>query len=726
MNPALFAVGLLTAVSLCAQTAITERLTPREDFSISPIMVPKKFMGKDFRFTGSINPYDPPADPKEKAEYDANLRNDTVYRPVDKQPPEMRKYMENPAFDDQIVYSGYVDNSVVVKNPDGTLTFDPDKMEPWCRPEPQVFVPSVKRFTRPYKKGYKHYFYQETFRHPDRTKYLEWKKKHPNLLAVHSMGEWGNESNILYHRIEKYIKEAKLTPAQQQELFAKWPNTFKDRRDYIENRLKKVFDRHASTWFNDPSILAALEGMWCINHLAGYWGGCRLLLHETSRGYALWQLQMMFNRGAARQFGSYWGWYVASYYNAFNPTGKFVTTERIAWRISDADLPEGGISLNSIERIYRAAWLAGANTVQREDAGRNFWNRKATGPDRWKPVAEGQAYIKFADFFQHTDRGTPLIPVALLVPYDQGACRQIGKAFNRFPYLRKDNMFHGFVAEIFEPIPKRRFQKKGIEVTLRSSPYGDIFDILTPDFPDNSALRKTLPGYKAAVLIGDYEKHPAMAEALREYVEKGGTLILNSVQLNNFGPDFTGVKLSGETVKHDGYVLDKFDLAGAKPISKLPDGTVVLAAFDFGKGRVITASPRYLVPDFPEGGKEADDVLFQTKVGTLRFPYIRMILTQLAEETLPVKVEGSPVLYGVNKTEDGWLFYAFNNRGVHKWADAFETFDQSKTAKVNVTLKGISANKLKDLVSGKEESLTGKAFTLTIPPGSWSILSLKE
>lgn len=717
--------SLLATASLLAQPEITGRLTPGEDYSISPLLTPKKFMGKDFRFVVHVKSYDPPADPKKRAKYDAKLRNDGIYRPLEKLPPEMRKYMGIAAYEDPVWNVGYLDHSIVAKNPDGTIAFNPDKLEPWCKTDKHPFIFSAKRFTRPYKKGYKSYFYKAKFRHTYLKQYEAWKKKHPNVMAVGSLGEWGNEANILMYRMKRYMEEKKLSAEEKEKLLKTWPNTFKDRRDYINNRLKKVFDRHASAWFNDPAMLQALEGYWCINHLAAYWGNCRMLVAETSRGYALWQLQMMFNRGAARQFGSYWGWYMASYYNAYNTKRKATTTERIAWKIDDSNLPEGGLSLNALERTYRTAWLAGANMIEREDAGRNFWNWKTKGPERWKPVAEGEAFIRVDDFFRKNDRGVTCTPIALLVPYDQGACRNIEKAFRRFPYLKSDNMYHGFVAEIFEPIPRLKFKRKGIEVTLRSSPYGESFDILTPDFADNTSLKRALPAYKAAVLIGKYEKHPAMAEALREYVRKGGTLILNSVQLNNFDSAFTGVRLSGQTVKKDGYIFDKFILSGAKVISKLPDGTGVMTAFNYGKGRVITTFPRYLVADFPDGGQEADKVLSQTKSGSRRFPYIKTLLQKLIDETLPVKVTGSPVQYGINKTKEGWLFYAFNNRGVKKWADTFATFDPSKTAKISVTLKGISAKKIKDLVSGKEENLKGKTFTLTIQPGSYRMMRLK-
>ncbi|MBQ9338238.1 MAG: hypothetical protein IJS14_13180 [Lentisphaeria bacterium] len=700
------------------------RLTARADFDISPVWVAKKFMDKDFRLCLPVARYTPSPDPVARAEAEARMTN-AVHFPFETLPPDMRKYMDIPAFREIFFSMGYIDHSAVVKNPDGSLTFDPEVIAKAFPPSDRAFKISAQRFVRPYKPGYKHYFYEAVFRHPNRDKYLEWKAKQKNLMAVASLSEWGNEANILPGRLEKYIKSTKMTPEQEKALRERWPNDLKTRGEYVEKRLKRLFDRHAETWFNDPSALSALEGMWCINHLAAYWGGCNVLIHETSRSLAMWQVQLMFNRGAARQFDKYWGWYAASFLTSFDSKGKWVVdSEPAAWQVSPKCGPGCGVSQNAIERVYRMAWLSGANLFEREDTDRNFWNRKVQGAERWKPAPEGRLFIDFADFVRaNPDRGTTYTPVALLVPHDQGACREILPAFGKFPYLKSDNMYHSFIATMFDQFSRQEAQKKGREVTLRNSPYGDIFDILTPDFADATALKKSLPAYKVAILSGGYEKHPAMAEALREYVKNGGTLVLNTVQLNNFDPDFTGVKLTGKTVKDGGYVLDRVELAGAKSLMKLSDGTDVFTSFDFGKGRVIVATPRWLVPDFEDGGTESKTALTRTATGALKFKYTRALLDKIVEEVLPIKVSGE-IQYGLNKTKTGWLLYMFNNEGITKFTDTPETFDPKKTARVTVQLKDISALYAFDLCSRESFEIRDGKFTVEVQPGKYRILTL--
>ncbi|MBQ9338246.1 MAG: hypothetical protein IJS14_13220 [Lentisphaeria bacterium] len=700
------------------------RMVARTDHDVSPVWKAKQIYGKDFRVIMGASVYDPPADPAGKAKYDAELRPG-LYVPLSKLPPEMRKYLDIPAFRDLIIFSGYVGDEAVIKNPDGTYTFDLDVISRNYTEKDQPFYFSIKRFTRPYKPGYKHFFWEETFRHPDREKYLKWKKKHPNLIGVNTLTEWGNEANILYnHRLPRYVKEAKLPPEQAAKVRARWKGEFTDRRDYVNNHLKRLFDRHASTWFDDPSVFYLGEGMWCINHLAAYWGATNLLVHETSRNLRMWQVQMIFNRGAARQFGAKWGWYVATVYTGYNSKHQQSDGHPAAWYISPKKNPAAGISLNARERVYYYAWLCGVNILQREDVSNNFWDRTKKGPERWKPVYEGKMYIDFANFVRaNPDRGTTYTPVALLIPYAQGACRNIQPAFGKFPYLKSDNMYHSLIATIYPQFDDRKYSKKGVEMTLRNSKYGDIFDVLTPDFPDPTALRKTLPAYKVAILSGGYEKHPAMAEALREYVRNGGTLVLNTVQLNNFDPAFTGVKLTGKTVKDDGYVLDKVELAGAKVLSALPDGTPVFTAFDQGKGRVIVATPRWLVPDFEDGSEESKKVLGQTASGIRQFKYTRELLDKILEEVLPIEVSGD-VLYGLNKTKDGWLIYMINNKGINKYTDTPAEFDSKQTSKVTVNLKAIQAGKAHDLCSGEDFPISGGKFTASVAPGRYRILKL--
>jgi hypothetical protein len=640
-------------------------------------------------------------------------------------PPEIRRHVDIPAFRDIIISLGYIAIEDAIKQKDGTYTFDLQRIAARI-PEQQPFMLSVQRFTRPYRKEMRRFVFLENYSH-DQAAYQKWKAAHPNLLTVSSLSEWGNEAFILPRRIASYVESGELSQEEIQKIHTDWPEDLNSRTEYIEKRLKPMVDRHAATWFNDPGLLHALEGAWCINHLAGYWG-VKVLTMETSRSFALWQLQLMFNRGAARQFNRLWGWYAASFLTAYNSKGEWVTdSEPAAFdRAPGRWAPGCGLSQNAIERVYRMAFFSGANFFEREDTDSNFWNPRLTGEERWKPAPEGQMFIDFHTFSRkHPDRGAAYTPVALLVPHDRGSFRTIGKAFRRFRYLKSDHMFDAFIATLYAHCPVKSALKKGIERTLRNSPYGDIFDILTPDFPDQSSFRGILPAYKVAVLIGEYPEHPEMAASLQEYVRNGGTLVLNARHLEkNFKADFTGVTPCG-VAGHDGaYVLEKLELSGASSILSDSSGNALFTSFRYGKGNVIVAAPHWLVPDFDDSGDLGDYILSDTENGKMHFKYIQALLQQICRETLPVRVHGD-IQYGLNKTPTGWWIYLFNNEGIQKFTDTPETFDPAKKATVSIDLGALQPKRTVELISGKPVSAPGNRIETEVDPGRYQLFQIE-
>ena len=286
-------------------------------------------------------------------------------------------------------------------------------------------------------------------------------------------------------------------------------------------------------------------------------------------------------------------------------------------------------------------------------------------------------------------------------------------------------MFDAFIATLYTHCPVNPALKKGIEQTLRNSPYGDIFDILTPDFPDQSSFRGILPAYKVAVLIGEYPEHPEMAASLQEYVRNGGTLVLNARHLEkNFKADFTGVTPCG-VAGHDGaYVLEKLELSGASSILSDSSGNALFTSFRYGKGNVIVAAPHWLVPDFDDSGDLGDYILSDTENGKMHFKYIQALLQQICRETLPIRVHGD-IQYGLNKTPTGWWIYLFNNEGIQKFTDTPETFDPAKKATVSIDLGALQPKRIVELISGKPVSAPGNRIETEVNPGRYQLLQIE-
>ncbi len=451
-----------------------------------------------------------------------------------------------------------------------------------------------------------------------------------------------------------------------------------------------------------------------------------MICMESARVYVNWQYMMMFYRGAARQFNIPWGWYAASHATIRNPNGAATNkgAEPYAWKRGDFGGPDCGASLNSRERVSYMAYLSGANTYARETVGGNYWDYTAKGEDRWKPAPEGQMYIDFFNFTRRNpDRGTPYAPIALLVAHDRGTCRLPGKAFWRYRYLQSDNMLDAFITTIFPPQSPMALHRKGIEMTLLNSKYGDIFDALTPDFEKSEAFARILPAYKAAILIGEYENNPGMVDAMVAYVKGGGTLILNSRHLNlKFPAGFTGVRTAGE-----------FTDGGCKSALLKPESASVLLADKekrpvftrnkYGKGAVIVSAPHFLTPHYDDSNEEtANSVLRETVGGKRKFPHVQWLLDRLLEEVVPANVAGD-IQYGFNRTADGWWIYLFNNNGVLKTALTPQKFDPSAKTMVKIDLGKLNVVSIKELMSG--ETFTGNRIEVPVEPGKCRILHVK-
>ena len=702
-----------------------EKLTGGTLKKIPEVWKLQKVAGRDFFVSAHGAVYRKPKDAAAQKAYDEKLYPG-IYVPMSALPEQARKIMDIPAFRNIVPRLPYVDHSAIKTNADGTWTFRPERFKMGAKmPKGAPYILCPQRFVRPYRPDYvKYCFNPENFKN-DLEGWKKWRKANPEMIYMTSLSEWVNESNFINHRARKWQKKGVLTAEQVAATAKRFPEKVANRDEFVDLRLKQNFDRISGALFKDPSALSALDGAWCVNHLAAEWGS-RYIIAETTRPFVLWQLQMIFHRGTSRQFGIPWGWYVASYYTGKDADGKHVVdAEPTAWFVNKKNNPDSGLSMSIRKRVFYMTWLSGSNQFEREDTDRNWWMANKKGWERWTLAPEALMYVDFYNFTQKYDRGVPYTPVALLVARNRGVSRSAGRAFERFPYLKSDNTFDAFVTSMY-PRPSRPvMEKNGIERSLVNTPYGDMVDVLTPDFKDSTTLRKALPSYPVAVLIGDYPELPQMAAALKEYVAKGGVLILNAAQLDNknFDSAFTGVRQSG--LLRDGeYLLNRLSLLKAKALAAASDGSPLFTVNRFGKGKVIVAAARHMVPDYDDT-KPASyfRALGLTFGGSSNFKYVRALLKQLRDELLPFKVSGD-IQYGFNRTARGWLVYFINNNGVTKFATTPAEFDMSKTSKVELTAKDGKSFKAVELLSGKTLTSGGKKFDLTVKPGEFAIVNI--
>ena len=423
-------------------------------------------------------------------------------------------------------------------------------------------------------------FYEERFAH-DLAAYEKWKAANPGFRCFYSW-EIGNDAYLMWRRpgaiLNPKREKHRLSMAKYEELKArKLPPT---REAYVRNVLRPHFDRIVEWCFGDVGRMMIGEGDQCIEHLMAYWGVKEIGI-ETTRDYLFWQIQMMFCRGAARQFDKEWNWYIASYLSGKDGDSSFCAEDR-----SRLHGPNYGISQSSVKRAAYMTWLSGANSYQREGMGNTHFMFRTVSP---RLSCEGEMFTNFVAFVRSHDRGNPYQPIALLVPAARGYSRRGGRAFAAYDYTHPDYMLDAIMSTALD-FPENRVASNyaaRVERVMANSHHGDVFDALTPDFPDQTAFRGAIGGYRAAILVGDYGRNAEMESILREYVRGGGTLVLNAMQLGGaFDAEFTGLEVVGERKDGDS-TFAQLRLNGAKALRLSPGGEVTFAGHRFGAGRVI-------------------------------------------------------------------------------------------------------------------------------------------
>ena len=575
------------------------------------------------------------------------------------------------------------------------------------------------------------HFIEDKFEYKDKNYLKEYRKRHPNFTFLRGPSEWVDTCRVQAEGAMRTAIARKLISKEKADKLLKeqWPKP-KTREEMINGRMRKVFDWAVSSAYGDPKVLSLLEGAWCMNHIPAYWGIGRIV-QETSRNYVYWQIQTMFTRGAARQFNIPWGWYIASYFYGYNSKGQFDPHGcyfAVPCSIFKNHDWNHGISLSAVKRAYYMAYLAGSSAVEREGDSITMWNRGRPLEEQ-KLSLEGKMYIEFFNFTRkNPDRGIPYRPLALLVPYARGYYRSGGVSFHmpQFGYTRGDYMLDAFMSTLLQWHDNRTDSnmRKGLECVMANHPYGDMCDVLTPDFPDQTAFRRTIGNYPAAILIGDDYRNPEMSRILADYVRNGGTLVINVKQLNNFFPkDFTGIALNGDYFHQGRFTVSKAKLNGAKVLRKNESGDILLSENQYGSGKVIVSLIHYMTPWDPARNISA----FYNSIFGKNIPVykeIAALLEILNKELIPVRVKGD-IQYGLSKTRKGWWLYLINNKGVIKYSDAPAKEDPSKTATLTVDLDRLKIKTVRDLRKDQQVPIKSNSFSVKVAPGDVAILSME-
>jgi hypothetical protein len=693
----------LISVSLRAE----EKIVARKDFNVSPKWQNKKFMDKDFW-------------PLLKANLvtHSDLGKSDTYNTVS----------QNALFKEcALTYVNYALPQNIVK--------EPICISKILRKDHQQAIDSQYKSNVPFFIRYcgtRHPFrLQDKYKH-NTAVYKAWLQKHPNFIGF-DQGEWDNEIIMMDYHIGK-------NKDQKEKLVFQKRFPCPTSREGSVKRAQKIHKNINNFYFNDQDKMVYMRAGWCFDHYAASWGANMLFLETTNTSagdfYYRLQVSMFFTRGASRQFNIPWSWYIANFYNGYDSRGNwknnyyhnFLTNKGIFG-------PDKGMSRSLFRRTYYLAYFAGASFIELENWLCLLLKREKSS-NALSLSCFGEDFCKFYDFTKKLpDRGVAYAPVALLTPFSQGYPNWGGKAWSRYTYTRGDYMIDSFMYTIIPAFSKHKEMKKGVEGALFNSPYGDIYDVLTPDAPSQKSFTGALDAYKAAIMLGEYKTNKKMAVELITYVKNGGTLLINIKQLNNFFPTFfSGIKRTGKSgfagneiiSVVDGqkfnllekYKIEKLKLAGAKVLLKDNNKNIIATVNKFGKGKVIVTSPDYLVPALE---KNSVTSALQGK----QFPFAKYFLSKIVEEVLPLAVEGD-IEYGVNKIKKGYLLYLINNKGITKFVDTKQAINKNKRAKVKINFRKLRTLNVTDMLTGKFIKVdANNSIELFVEPGNLKVVKVQ-
>ncbi|MDD4017409.1 MAG: hypothetical protein PHV28_05640 [Kiritimatiellae bacterium] len=556
--------------------------------------------------------------------------------------------------------------------------------------------------------------------------YQAWKKQHPTFMGFGGLDEYDHdEGGFLYQRntCTNPVMKARLA------------------RDYVPDIVDGKLDRRQRRRWTDKNFAKARAFWWGEQNLDGLWSiwlntghdlaraGCSMITLETECGSvaAPYTWSGAFGRGAARQYDKLFGYYTAvlSLYSV-DRNGKtspevesFMYWPQPAWPNRK---PYYGISRSLLKRSMAYGMFIGANALTIEGGMGLIGKLKGDGTKDVELSENGKDLDAIFAWAHRHDRGTVYAPVAYLASIDESLNRQFydggGQGCN-------DMASHaGF---LFTLTPTKGAltsntyldPKNGKQGCMWNSEFGEIYDAICPDGEQTTdVLLKVLKGYKAAFLVGSFDKRYTDIAAIERYVHDGGTLFIpcDKVMEGFFTPEFAGVTFSGEKVKGTGAVAGGHTLytgtaTTAKPRCLDDAGVPVAYAHDLGQGRVVTVAIKKMLPDSVlENPREGwfDGKLRKIVRGQIKFPVIAHFLREVQRETMPVCVDGD-IQWGCNKTEKGWLVWLLNNNGVTKYNGEPEVLDPAATSAVKILHKK-----------------SGKVYTATVTAGDWQVVEIEE
>jgi hypothetical protein len=459
--------------------------------------------------------------------------------------------------------------------------------------------------------------------------------------------------------------------------------------------------------------------------------GCRRVGHENTGNSPTLARRLAFLRGAGRQFGAK----LVDYQSCnLGDSSTMFTREAGFYPASSRYILDNsydafaGAGVTWLLKDYLLWHLAGAEAFYHEEGNDLLWKPAGGAAGDSFPLQlspKGKVAEAVQRLAQAHPRGTQLTPVAFLLDEAHGYTQERFQpgAFGLDPQGnpavltpgRHEAAIRGWFDVAYYPAPEtQNAPATAIRQTYVNGIFGDLFDVIVTA-PKRTEIAFTYPVLIAA---GEVPVSEEWGAALRDYVQRGGTLVVcadgltgpgaKALRLPTPGPEREASAFrwspTGETVPSNVFRYRPLPIAAGRVLATAPDGSPLVLAIKQGKGQVVLIG-----------------VPLGLGIDMRPVPLLGLLMRHLTEGLVPVKVTGD-VEWIVNRLDDGgWLVALLNNRGITKPAHGILPTDHSQAQTVRLRVPfGVrrSAEWMTEQAVRWTDAGKGATTTLTVPAGA--------
>ena len=490
------------------------------------------------------------------------------------------------------------------------------------------------------------------------------------------------------------------------------------------------------TWA--PVVPCLSANMEAYAHALAAWGVKRIG-HENTGNSPTLARRLAFLRGAARQFGvkffDYQSCNLGDSATMFSREAYFygASSRYIFDNQYDA---WAGAGHHWLLKDYVLWHLAGVDAFYNEQGVDMFWKPGGNSAGDAFPVQlspKGRTAVAVMRIVKNHPRGTQFTPVALLLDEAHGWSQErfTPGAFQLDPELNPAVLAPGkheaALRALFDiayfPAPETQNEPaSAIRQTYVNGVFGDIFDVLVTA-PKRTAILQTYP---IIICAGEINVSLEWGKALREYVRRGGTLVVCADQFSGPGVKEMELPVFGPVVEASSF---KWEPTGEHFASAVFRHRSIAA----GRDRVLATAannvPLAVLRRLNAGQVIAIGAPLGLGLDERPVPALALVMRHLAEGLLPVRVTGD-VEWVLNRLDDGgWMVSLLNNRGIIKPQHGMMPTDHREEQTVTLRAPFV-VPRSHDCVTGQAvrwlPADKGSQATLTLPAGAVRMVVLQS